>query len=164
MTNDTTVALAPQRKVVDAFTRTLHALMAVSFGLAYLTAEMDDLRWVHATLGYTLGAAFVLRLAWGAVGPHRVSLWALGRRLSGIRQMPNLITSFDWPAVLKLVLALSMVALLICVLPLLASGYLTYFGMLGDWTEEIHEAFADAMHSPTPCCLLSVAMWRPLSC
>lgn len=145
MTNDTATAPAPQRRVVDAFTRTLHALMAISFGLAYLTAEMDGLRWVHATLGYTLGAAFVLRLAWGTLGPRRVSLWALGGRLSGIRQVPELITRLDWPAVLKLVLALSMVALLVCVLPLLASGYLTYFGMLGEWTEEVHEAFGNTM-------------------
>ena len=145
MTNETATPSPPQRRVVDAFMRTLHALMAVSFGLAYLTAEMDGLRWVHATLGYTLAAAFLLRLAWGALGPHRVSLWALGGRLSAVRQMPNLITRFDWPAVLKLVLALSMVALLVCVLPVAASGYLTYFGMLSDWTEEVHEAFANAM-------------------
>ena len=145
MTNDTTVASVPERRVVDAFTRALHALMAVSFGLAYLTAEIDGLRWVHATLGYTLAAAFLLRLAWGAVGPRRVSLWALGGRLSGIRQMGDLIKRLDWLAVLKLTLALSMVALLVCVLPVVASGYLTYFGVLGEWTEEVHEAFANAM-------------------
>ncbi len=145
MTMNTTEASAPQRKIVDAFTRTLHALMAVSFGLAYLTSEMDGLRWLHVTFGYTLGAVFLLRLVWSGVGPRRVSLWALGGRLSGIYQMRDFIADLEWPAMLKLVLACSMVALLGCVLPLVVSGYLTYFGMLGEWAEEVHEAFANAM-------------------
>ncbi len=134
-----------QRRIVDAMTRVLHALMALSFGLAYITAETEGLRWVHVTMGYTLGAAFLIRVVWGVLGPRRVNLWALGERLSGIRQLPELIQRYDWQALLKWVLALSMVVLLVCVLPLVSSGYVTYFDMLGEWTEDIHESIANIM-------------------
>lgn len=145
MQSNTVAPTARSRRVVDAFTRTLHALMAVSFGLAYITAEMDGWRWVHATMGYTLGAAFLLRLVWGVLGPRRVSLRALGGRLKGMDQTLELIKHHDWKAFMKLLLALSMVTLLVCVLPVLVSGYATYFDWFGEWAEEIHESLANLM-------------------
>ena len=42
------------RRVVDAATRTLHWLMALSFTGAYITADGERWRLVHVTLGYTL--------------------------------------------------------------------------------------------------------------
>lgn len=136
---------APQRKVVDAFTRALHALMALSFGLAYLTSEVDGLRLLHVTMGYTLGAVLVVRVAWGLLGPRRVSLRALAGRVRGLGDAMALARRFQWQALASQALALSMVTLLLCALPLVASGYMTYLGWSGEWTEEIHEALANGM-------------------
>lgn len=145
MQDHNTSAPVKKRRVVDALTRTMHALMAVSFGLAYITSEMDGLRWLHVTMGYTLGAVFLLRVVWGLLGPRRVSLWSLGGRLSGIHPLPSLVRQRDGQALLKLMLAFSMVALLVCVLPVVATGYVTYFEWLGEWAEDIHESLANFM-------------------
>lgn len=136
---------APKRKVVDAFTRTLHALMAVSFGLAYLTSEADGLRLLHVTMGYTLGAVFGVRVAWGLLGPRRVSLLALAGRARGLAGAMERVKRFQWQALTTQALALSMVALLLCVLPVVVSGYVTYQGWSGEWTEEVHESLANLM-------------------
>lgn len=145
MHKHTAAAPVPTRKVVDAFTRTLHALMALSFGLAYITGEADGWRWVHVTMGYTLGAAFLLRVVWGVWGPRRVALRGLWGRLSGASRLPELVRHLDAPALLKLLLPLSMVAVLVAMLPVVASGYATYFRLWGEWMEDIHETIANTM-------------------
>lgn len=151
MQYNTQAVLVPKRRVVDAFTRTLHALMAVSFGLAYITSEMDGLRLVHVTLGYTLGAVFLVRVVWGAVGPRRVSLWVLGEKLRGIGQLAESIRRRDWRSALKTLLAVSMVTLLVSMFPVVASGYVTYFKLLGQWTKEVHELLGNVMVLAVSC-------------
>ena len=145
MHKHTAAAPVPTRKVVDAFTRTLHALMALSFGLAYITGDTDGWRWVHVTMGYTLGAAFLLRVVWGVWGPRRVALRGLWGRLSGASRLPELVRHLDAPALLKLLLPLSMVAVLVAMLPVVASGYATYFRLWGEWMEDVHEFFGNAI-------------------
>ena len=137
--------LSNQRKVVDAFTRAMHALMALSFGLAYITSEADGFRWLHVTMGYTLGAVFLIRVMWGLLGPRRVRLQALGVRLVGLGQSLEMLKHRDTQGLLKLVLSLSMVTLLLCALPVVASGYVTYLDWLGKWTEEVHETLGNLM-------------------
>ena len=39
----------PSRRTVDAFTRTLHALLALSFAGAYITAESEIFILVHVS-------------------------------------------------------------------------------------------------------------------
>lgn len=145
MSKHFTDTTTPTRRVVDVFTRVLHALMAISFGLAYASAEVDALRLVHVTLGYTFGAAFLLRVVWGGVGPRRVSLRALGGRLSGLGQTLELLRRLELAQLLQRVLPLSMVALLLCAPIVVGSGYVTYFHGLGAWGEDIHESLASAM-------------------
>lgn len=145
MQNHSAERTVSRRRVVDAFTRTLHALMAISFGLAYVTSEVDALRLVHVTMGYTLGVVFLLRLIWGVLGPRRVSLSVLGGRLAGIRQVLDVIRRCAWQEWLKIVLALSVVTLLLCVLPVVTSGYVTYFEFFGEWSEDVHESLANLM-------------------
>lgn len=60
---------APTRRTVDAFTRSLHAMMALSFAGAYITAESETFRLEHVTLGYTLGGVLLVRVVWGLWGP-----------------------------------------------------------------------------------------------
>jgi len=147
-----------KRRIVDAFTRALHALLAVSFGLAYITSEVESLRVVHVTMGYTLGAVFLTRVIWGVLGPRRVSLRALGGRLFGLDQSLAMIQSFDRHKLLQRLLALSMVTLLLCSMPVVASGYVTYLDWFGKWTEEIHETLGNFMLLAVGCHMGAVAL------
>lgn len=74
----------PTRRTVDAFTRTLHALLALSFIGAYITAESEVFRLVHVSLGYTLGGLLVARLLWGLLGPRYVRWTAMWGKLRGL--------------------------------------------------------------------------------
>ena len=140
-------AAAPTRRTVDAFTRTWHALLALSFAGAYLTADFERWRLVHVVLGYTAGGLWVLRLLWGLVGPRPARWSTLWGKLRG------------WPAwlaaarsgqpalrqALNLALALSVALVLVAVLPVVATGYATYMELTGEWVEDIHEFFGNLM-------------------
>lgn len=145
-----------KRRVVDAFTRMLHALMALCFTLAYLSSEVDSLRLLHVTMGYTLGVAVLIRLVWGVVGPRRVHLGVLWRRWPTLARLQEDMRCRDWPGLLVHVLAISMVVVLGAAWPTLVSGYVTYFSLLGQWTEDIHETTANAMLLAVLCHVTSV--------
>lgn len=70
-------APAPQRRVIDAPTRALHWLLALSFSGAYLSAESERGHLLHITLGYTALGLVLARLLWALLGPRRVqaSVW-----------------------------------------------------------------------------------------
>lgn len=144
--------------MVDAFTRVLHALMASTFGLAYITSEMDGLRLVHVTLGYTLGLVFAVRVFWGLVGPRRVHLRVLIEKLRGLSDFAQNLQRYDWRSALHMVLAVTVVALLALVLPVIASGYMTYFKLQGQWTEEVHEVFGNMMLLVVSCHVAAVVL------
>ena len=158
MQNKTSAATEPKRRVVDAFTRVLHALMAITFGLAYITSEMDGLRLVHVTLGYTLGLVFATRVFWGLVGPRRVHLRVLIEKLRGLSDFSQYLQRYDWRSVLHMVLAVTVVALLALVLPVITSGYITYFKLLGQWTEEVHEVFGNIMLLLVSCHVAAIVL------
>ena len=151
MQNSITVPAASKRRVVDAFTRALHALMAVSFVLAYITSEVDGLRLVHVTMGYTLGAVFLIRVIWGMSGPRRVRLKGMTGRLASLDQSLEMIKSLDWQGLIKLLLPVSMVTLLLCSMPVVASGYVTYLDWIGKWTKEVHETLGNFMLVAAAC-------------
>ncbi len=134
-----------ERRVVDSFTRVLHAVMALSFFAAYLTSEADGLRLLHVTMGYTLVAVVLVRAVWGLLGPRRVRLSALAGRVRGLGDTLMLIKGLQWQGLMAQALALSMVTLLLCAVPVVASGYVTYLGWSGEWTEEVHETLANFM-------------------
>lgn len=150
MSIDTTTTLSapavvPTRRTVDAFMRTWHALLALSFIGAYITADLERVRLVHVVLGYTAGGLWFVRLLWGFVGPrsaHWSSLWGklrgLGPWLAAARVgQPN------WRQAQNLLLASSAALLLITLLPTVASGYATYMEFSGEWMEDIHEFFGN---------------------
>ncbi|MFZ4552210.1 MAG: cytochrome b/b6 domain-containing protein [Aquabacterium sp.] len=70
-----------RRRTVDAPTRTLHWLLALSFAGAYATAESESLRLLHTTLGYTMAGLIVARVVWGLIGPRPARLSSWGARL-----------------------------------------------------------------------------------
>ena len=138
---------APQRRVVDAPTRVMHALMALTLIGAYITADGERWRLLHVTLGYTLAGVGVARLLWGLFGPRPARLSSLWRRVSGA---PAWLRSalggrVDGRQAQNLLLAASVAALLAVIAPLTASGYVTYQDIGGEWLGELHETMGNAM-------------------
>lgn len=147
-----TPSRSPSRRVTDATTRMLHWLMALSFTGAYLTAESEHWRLVHVTLGYTLGGLLVARVLWGLLGPRHARLTYLWSRLQGLPAwLQSLRTAAPaWRQGQNLLMALAVALILALILPLTLSGYASYAewgggGWGGEWLEELHEFFGNAM-------------------
>lgn len=137
----------PTRRTVDAVTRTLHALLALSFVGAYITAESEIFRLVHVTLGYTLGGLLVTRVLWGVLGPRHARLSALWGKVRGLGAwFQGLRTGHaSWRQAQNLYMALSVVVVLLVIAPVVLSGYVTYQEWTGEWMEEVHEFFGNFM-------------------
>lgn len=147
-------AAAPSRLVTDAPTRMFHALFALSFLGAYLTADGEHFRLLHVTLGYTMAGLLVFRVLYGLFGPRQAGLGLLWRKLTGapawlrsLRAAPS-FSGINWRQGQNLLMALAVFALLAMVVPLTLRGYGTFheWGDLlgGDWLEEVHEFFGEA--------------------
>jgi cytochrome b len=145
----------PTRRVVDAPTRLFHWLFALCFVGAYLSADGDGWRPLHVTLGYTLAGLLAFRVLYGLLGPKHARLSLMWRKLGSapvwLRSLPQArsISVINWRQGQNLLMALGVVALLLLVLPLTLSGYATYndWGdfLGGDWLEDLHEFFGEAM-------------------
>jgi cytochrome b len=151
MTTSTTcsapVTVSPTRRTVDAPTRVMHWLLALSFLGAYVTADGEAWRLLHVTLGYTMAGLLAFRIVWGLIGPRHARLAVLWRKLQGL---PGWIKGLkagapNWRLAQNLLLTLSVVALLALIAPLTLSGYGTYNEWAGDWLEEVHEFFGNAL-------------------
>jgi len=148
-----TTAPTPTRRVVDATTRMLHWMMALSFTGAYITAESERWRLVHVSLGYTLAGIVLARLVWGLVGPRSVRLAGLWGRVRGVPGwLQSLAGVRSWAALQdlgssgrKLLMGLAMVLMLALVLPLSLSGYAVWDEWGGEWLEDVHEWVGNAM-------------------
>lgn len=145
---------SPGRLVTDAPTRVFHALSALSFAGAYLTAESEYWRLIHVTLGYTFAGLLVFRLLYGWLGPRQVRLSVLWRKVNGALQWPRHLWSTRgletsvWKQAPHAGMALAIGLILLLVWPLTLTGYATYndwgAGMGGEWLEELHELSANA--------------------
>ena len=148
------------RLVTDAPTRMFHWLFALSFLGAYLTAESEQWRALHVTLGYTLAGLLAWRVLYGLIGPKQAGLGVLWRKLGAApawlragrdslaRQgLPGALKTIHWRQGQNLLMAAAIVLLLVLVLPLTLSGYATYndWGDVlgGDWVGEVHELIAN---------------------
>jgi cytochrome b len=147
---------APGRRVVDAPTRMFHWLFALCFLGAYVSAESEQWRALHVTLGYSLAGLLAFRLLYGLFGPRQAGLGMLLRKLSGapawlrtarqgLQQKSR--AGVNWRQGQNLLMALAIVAMLVLVVPLTLSGYATYndWGdfLGGDWVEEVHGFFGE---------------------
>ena len=157
-------AAALTRRVVDAPTRVFHALFALSFLGAYLTAEGERLRLLHVTLGYTMAGLLVSRVLYGLVGPRHARLSGLLRKTTGLAPWLNSVwgawrqsatTPVNWRQGQNLLMALAIVSLLALVAPLTLSGYGTYneWGdfLGGDWLGEVHELIGNTFLAVVLC-------------
>lgn len=148
----------PQRRVIDMPTRMFHWLFALSFLGAYLTAEGERWRALHVTLGYTLAGLLAFRVLYGLFGPRHAALGLLLRKLGSapawLREVAQAFRrgsaqGIKWRQGQNLLMALAVLALLVLVVPLTLSGYGTYneWGNFlgGDWLEDVHEFFGNAV-------------------
>lgn len=139
--------LAASRRVIDAPTRMVHWLMALSFTGAYITAESERWHLLHITLGYTLLGLIVWRLVWGLLGPRRSRLGALFSRLG---QAPALARAWlsgqgNLLASQQCLNALAILAILMLGLVVTMSGFGLEQDWLGELLEELHEGSGEAM-------------------
>ncbi len=149
---------ATSRRVVDAPTRVAHALIALSFIGAYLSAEGERWRALHVTLGYVLAGVLLFRVVYGLVGPRqaRVALWF--RKLAAAPQwLRSTATALraarpgavPWRQGQNLLLAALIAALPLLMLPLLLSGLAPQLewvtGGLADAVSELHEALGEGL-------------------
>lgn len=133
--------------VWDAPVRLFHWLTVLSFAGAWLTAESERWRLLHVTLGYTMAGLVVFRLLWGLVGTRHArfasfvrgpaAAWRYLRSLLGGEPQHH---AGHNPAG-----ALAIVALLALALAVTFTGWAHFNGVFGGWTEDAHEAVANAM-------------------
>ncbi|MEY5029024.1 MAG: hypothetical protein RLZ63_1339 [Pseudomonadota bacterium] len=137
------------RRTVDLMTRTLHALMALSFTVGYITAESERLKLLHITMGYTLLGVLLMRVLWGLWGPRPARWSVLRQKLLGIRQLVQGVSNIRaWVSKLQApVLATSVALVLLCMAPLVLSGYVAEQDWLGwgDAFGDAHETVANLM-------------------
>jgi len=131
----------------DLPVRLIHWLLVICFFGAYITAEIDELKIIHFTLGYTLAALIVIRIAWGFIGTTHAKFSNFIRHpkaaISYLRSMIRREHPTDVghnPAG-----ALAIVALLSLGLLVSLTGWSTLHEMVGEWAEEVHEVLANFM-------------------
>jgi cytochrome b len=129
--------------VTDAPTRMFHWLFALSFLIAYLSADADGWRRLHVTMGYTFGGLLVFRLLYGWLGPKPLGWGPLKRKVAGVG--PWLKTwvqpgvRVNWRQGQNVALATSIAVILGVVAPLVLTGYGFYQKWAGHWLKEVHE-------------------------
>lgn len=140
-------APVPSRRTVDAFTRTWHALLALSFAGAYITAESEVFRRVHVSLGYTMGGLLLARLLWGFMGPRYDRWSAMWGKLRGVGDgLRGLRTGqIQWRQAQNLYMVWTVALVLLAIAPVVLSGYAVYQEWTGEWMEDIHEFFGNFM-------------------
>lgn len=123
--------------------------MAFSFAGAYVTSEMESLRLVHVTLGYTLAGLVGARLVWGIAGPRSARFASWISRLRPLKHWHSVRKFADlaslWPALGML----AIIGILLAAVASVASGIALYQEWGGqaweDALEELHELAGNAM-------------------
>jgi cytochrome b len=138
----------PRRILVwDAPVRVFHWLMVLCFAGAYLTAESEQWRLLHVTLGYTMAGLVVFRVLWGLVGTRHARFASFVRGPAAVkRYLASLVSGRPEhhtghnPAG-----ALAILALLALAVVVTATGWATFSEVGGKWLEELHEGAANVM-------------------
>jgi len=133
--------------VWDIPTRLFHWLLAVSFIGAYITSDSEYWIDLHVALGYTLVGLIGFRLVWGLVGTRyaRFGAFAFGPStvLAYVKSLlspaPQHYVGHN-PAGSWAIYGLLLLGLLSG-----ATGYAIYEEIGGEWLEELHEFFSNAM-------------------
>lgn len=142
---------APGRLTIDAPVRAFHALFALSFAGAWMTAEAEQWHGLHVTLGYAFGGLLAFRLVYGLIGPRQARLAVLWRRACGWAAWFSSARAgqLDLSRALTLAMGTAMLLLIAVAAPLVLTGYAAHVEWmnLDDVFEEVHEFFANAAMS-----------------
>ncbi|MES2585802.1 MAG: cytochrome b/b6 domain-containing protein [Pseudomonadota bacterium] len=130
--------------VWDMPVRVFHWLLVVCFAGAWLTSESERLAMIHYAFGYTACLLVLIRLVWGFIGTRyaRFSQFLKGPKvviehfIAMLRGHPHHDVGHN-PAGGLLMFALMLLILLIGL-----TGFLTMKEFLGSFVSEIHEAVA----------------------
>ena len=136
---------APGRRVTDAPTRAFHWLFALCFAGAYLTADGERWRLLHVMLGYTFIGLLAFRMGYALFCTARLAGTPDWVRSTAGKLRTGALSSVNFNQGGNLLMALAIVLLLALVVPLTLSGYATYDEWGGDWLENVHEFFGNAM-------------------
>lgn len=128
--------------VWDMPVRVFHWLLVICFAGAWLTSESERLQMIHYAFGYTACLLVLIRLVWGVIGTRyaRFSQFlkspkaVLGHFMAMLRGHPHHDVGHN-PAG-----GLVMVALMLLILVIGLSGYLSVKEVLGNFAGEIHES------------------------
>jgi cytochrome b len=133
--------------VWDLPTRIFHWTLAVSFAVAFLTAESERWRDFHVLLGYTVLALIAFRLVWGFVGSRYVRFAVLVRCFPYVvRYLAQLLRGHAWHPVGHNPAGVVVIALLLLLgIASGVSGWAVYEEIGGDWLEEFHKFTSNAM-------------------
>ena len=129
--------------VWDVPTRVFHWLLVVCFAGAWLTSESERLQMIHYAFGYSACALVLFRMVWGLVGTRyaRFTQFIKGPKQILIHLKGALSGHHDSvghnPAGGLVMLVLMLIILLIGL-----TGYLSVKEFLGDFMSGAHEAIA----------------------
>ncbi len=133
--------------VWDVPTRVFHWALAISFAGAMITQDMERLRLVHNTFGYTMLGLVGFRLVWGIIGTRyaRFSSFvpSAGNVLSHVRSMlsRNPIHTIGHNPVG----ALGIIAMLTLTVGTATSGILLDSVVAEELVEDLHEVMANGL-------------------
>ena len=150
--------------VWDLPVRVFHALLALSFFGAFITAESERWARVHIALGYTVAGLVAFRLLWGLLGTRTArfasfvrsprAAWSYLKSLLGPRPQHHLghNPAGGWAIVGLLGLALATTL----------SGWLQFNNLGPNWLEDLHEGAANTMMGLVVLHIAAVAFsaWR----
>ncbi|WP_374675131.1 cytochrome b/b6 domain-containing protein [Ideonella sp.] len=137
-------ARAASRLVIDAPVRAVHWLLAASFAGAWLTAESEQWRALHNTLGYLVLGLLAFRLVYGLAGPRpaRLGVWWRKLRASPAWWRSLREPGASWRPAQNVAMAATVLGLALALIVVGLSGWgLELDG--GAWLEEVHEAVAE---------------------
>lgn len=133
--------------VWDLPLRIFHWMLAGAFAGAFLTAESERWRDVHAVLGYTVLAMVAFRLLWGVFGTRYARFGALPlapRR--ALAYLMSLLAGRPEPHLgHNPAGSLAIYALLALATTTALTGLAAFADVGGEWLAELHEGLANAM-------------------
>jgi cytochrome b len=130
--------------VWDMPVRVFHWLLVICFAGAWLSSESERLAMIHYAFGYTACLLVLIRLIWGVIGTRYARFnqflkspkAVLGHFMAMLRGHPHHDVGHN-PAG-----GLVMFALMLLILLIGLTGYLSVKEFLGDFASEAHEAVA----------------------